>query len=183
MLLLHCKPFVWSTASQRQSNILQQTVRLQLPRAQLGRPVASMDPMEPESIAAAQQSLAPPAMPQKAMLPPASKASMPPPSAETSAKPSATQVQVSQPKAAGASLQVVLLIALSQVFELIDLPACRQHPTSSNEGCCICSWISCSLDTGTAGTGHPRSCLAGTSELAEVGCREVPNGPSLAGRH
>ena len=151
----------------------QQTVRLQLPRAQLGRPVAGMDRTEPKSIVEAQQSLAPPAIPQKAMLPPASKAPMPPPSAETRAKPSATQVQVSQPKAAGVSLYVVPLILHSQGLEMTDLPVCRQHPTSSNEGCCRCSWISCSPDPGTAGTGHPRSCLTGISELAEVGCREA----------
>ena len=68
-----------------------------------------MDPPDPKPIAEAQQSLQAPVNPHKAMLPPASKASMPPPSAETRAKLSATQVQASQPKAAGASMQLVLL--------------------------------------------------------------------------
>ena len=51
-------------------------------------------------------------------------------------------------------------------LDLTDLPVCRQHPTSSNEGCCRCCSISRPLDPSTAGTSHQRSCLAGIRKPA-----------------
>ena len=71
------------------------------------------------------------------------------------------------------------LLPHSQGLELIDLLVCRQHPTSSNEGCCRCSSVSCSSDPGTAGKSHQRSCLAGTSGSAEVVCRVLSNHRTL----
>ena len=125
-----------------------------------------MDPPDQESLAEAQNSLAHPEIAQNTIMPAASKTSMPPPRAETRAKPSATQHQVGQPKAAGPQVQVVLCLLTVKNLDLIDLPVCRQHPTSSNEGCCRCCSISCPLDPSTAGTSHQRSCLAGIREPA-----------------
>lgn len=76
-----------------------------------------MDPPDPKPSAEAQEVLTPAVNPQRAMLPPASKGSLPPPNGELQAKSSATQVQGSQLKAAGASLQVVLRTSQKQALE------------------------------------------------------------------